>query len=167
MWHSASTGSELEASAINPQVAMSQPYGTSAEVYSFAIILWQLLSHQVPYAGLGSTAFHRRVVQEGSRPLLGHKAWPAHLSQLLAECWSSTPTERPAIEEVPPAPDPLPPQPGHAPSSPARTLFPVAPATDTYCRVARLLLLYRCADDCARLTMGSSREKDAPLHAGG
>ena len=147
---------------------MSQPYGTSAEVYSFAIILWQLLSHQVPYAGLGSTAFHRRVVQEGSRPVLGHKAWPAHLSQLLAECWSSTPTERPAIEEVPPAPDPLPPQPGHAPSSPARTLsLQPLPLIHTAACMTRLLLVHRCADDCARLTMGSSGERGAPLHAGG
>lgn len=79
----------------NPQVAMSQPYGPSAEVYSFAIILWQLVSHQVPYAGLSSNAFHKRVVLEGARPPLGNKAWPAPLSQLFAECWS-TPTERPA-----------------------------------------------------------------------
>ena len=48
----------------------SQPYGTSAELYSFAIILWQLVSHKMPYAGLGSAAFHRHVIQEGARPPL-------------------------------------------------------------------------------------------------
>ena len=30
-----------------PEVSNSQPYGTSAELYSFAIILWQLVSHEV------------------------------------------------------------------------------------------------------------------------
>jgi hypothetical protein len=111
----------------NPQVAMSQPYGPSAEVYSFAIILWQLVSHQVPYAGVSSNAFHKRVVLEGARPPLGNKAWPAPLSQLFAECWS-TPTERPAMEDVTPPPNPPPPQSGHAPSSPRPHPFP-APAT--------------------------------------
>jgi len=82
-----------------------QPYGTSAELYSFAIILWQLVSHKVPHAGLGSAAFHRRVIREGARPPL-NKTWPAPLSQLLSECWSPTPSERPAIEEVKTPPDP-------------------------------------------------------------
>jgi hypothetical protein len=103
-----------------------QPYGTSAELYSFAIILWQLVSHEVPHAGLSSAAFHRRVIQEGARPPL-NKTWPAPLSQLLSECWSPTPSERPAIEEVTPPPDPHyhrnPAAPRAAPSAPLPTPF--------------------------------------------
>lgn len=152
-----------------PEVAMSQPYGTSAEVYSFAIILWQMISHEVPYAGLGSTAFHRRVVQEGFRPPLGNKAWPAPLSQLLAECWSRTPTERPAIEEVtPPRPTHYHRNPTtHTPSSPTCTLSYPLPLTPYTTALTRLLLVCRCADDCARFTMGSSssREGDGRLRA--
>ena len=139
-----------------------QPYGTSAELYSFAIILWQLVSHEVPHAGLSSAAFHRRVIQEGARPPL-NKTWPAPLSQLLSECWSPTPSERPAIEEVKTPPDPhtstL--QPGHTLCPPART--PCVPdpeglshtTRDMYMCVSRVL---RCASDCTRSALGSSRE---------
>ena len=142
-----------------------QPYGTSAELYSFAIILWQLVSHKVPHAGLGSAAFHRRVIREGARPPL-NKTWPAPLSQLLSECWSPTPSERPAIEEVKTPPDPLPSQPGRTPCGPVCTPLDPLLSHALIPRVACLLPVYRCAGDCARFTIGSIREVDEGLQAG-
>jgi hypothetical protein len=33
------------------QVALSQPYGAEADVFSFATILWQIIAHQRPFSG--------------------------------------------------------------------------------------------------------------------
>ena len=46
------TGQTGSARYMAPEVARSRPYGTSAEVYSFGILLWQLASHERPFAGM-------------------------------------------------------------------------------------------------------------------
>ena len=57
-------------------MATSQPYGSSAEVYSIGIILWQLASHERPFAGMNMDIFREHVVLGGLRPPL-KKSWPA------------------------------------------------------------------------------------------
>ena len=158
-----------QAACVRPlQVASSQPYGTSAEVYSFSIILWQLVSHEVPYSGMNAATFHRRVVVDGLRPPLS-KAWPAPLSRLLAECWSCNPTERPAMEDVTPSARPphhtslAPPRPAsqvplslthHAPPCVTRTLASHCIGGPTIARYSR----------CTQAIKGMGSYK---LHAGG
>ena len=36
-----------------PEVCLEKPYDESADVYSFAVILWQMASHDVPFVGMG------------------------------------------------------------------------------------------------------------------
>ena len=67
-----------------PEVASNLAYNHSADVYSFAIILWEMTSYKKPYEGLTREAFYRRVVQGGERPAISKK-WPKVLCQLMQE----------------------------------------------------------------------------------
>lgn len=64
------TGQTGSARYMAPEVARSRPYGTSAEVYSFGILLWQLASHERPFAGMDMQRHARQVVDGGQRPPL-------------------------------------------------------------------------------------------------
>lgn len=82
-----------------PEVACSIPYGTPADVYSFAIILWETLSLQAVYKNETRKSHVEKVYVQGLRPKIkGH--WPRQLKQLLRASWSSNPSQRPSFVEI-------------------------------------------------------------------
>ena len=90
-------------SYIAPEVLQLKEYGVAADVYSFGILLNEMLSGVVPYddtplAQLELDEFERRVIA-GQRPLLAHSECQA-LVDLVEECWRAMPTQRPTVEEL-------------------------------------------------------------------
>jgi serine/threonine protein kinase len=69
-----------------PEVAACLPYNQKADVYSFGIILWELIALQKPYDGMNREEFYRRVVHGGERPPIKQK-WPEDLTELMKSCW--------------------------------------------------------------------------------
>ncbi len=69
-----------------PEVAACQPYNQKADVYSFGIILWELIALQKPYDGMNREEFYTHVVHGGERPALKQK-WPEDLTELMKSCW--------------------------------------------------------------------------------
>jgi serine/threonine protein kinase len=67
-----------------PEVArMERSYGFPADVYSFTILLWQIITNRVPYASIGSgLEFTTRVVNGNLRPTLKYVD-----SDLLKSCF--------------------------------------------------------------------------------
>eukprot|EP00908_Phaeocystis_cordata_P006920 Transcript_17566.p1 GENE.Transcript_17566~~Transcript_17566.p1 ORF type:complete len:586 (+),score=253.78 Transcript_17566:103-1860(+) len=85
-----------------PEVALEQPYDEKADVYSFAVLAWQMASHTVPYTGLGGAdGLLARVAKGGLRPPLPPK-WPAPLRRTLAACWEAEAGSRPSLAEAVP-----------------------------------------------------------------
>ena len=75
------------------------------QVYSFAIILWQMAAHAVPFAGMaagGLDNFIKHVAQQGARPPLPPK-WPAALRATLVTCWEAEALRRATISAALPA----------------------------------------------------------------
>jgi len=82
-----------------PEVAESKPYNHKADVFSYGILLWELLSHKKPFDGLNRDSFYERVVHGGGRPPI-HKKWPKELSNLMIDCWSVDIDTRPSFQQI-------------------------------------------------------------------
>ena len=82
-----------------PEVAIGKPYNSSVDVYSFVIIVWQILNGDVPFQGMGRKAFMQRVVAGGERPRPS-RGWPKPFWDLLQRCWSEDKELRPTFEEI-------------------------------------------------------------------
>ncbi|KAJ4822911.1 hypothetical protein Tsubulata_025923 [Turnera subulata] len=81
-----------------PEVINHQPYDQKADVFSFAIVLWELVTAKVPYdtmtplqAALG--------VRQGLRPELPENAHPK-LLDMMQRCWETVPGKRPSFSEI-------------------------------------------------------------------
>ncbi|PNH11684.1 putative serine/threonine-protein kinase [Tetrabaena socialis] len=70
-----------------------------ADVYSFAITLWELATGDRPYKGLNAARILHRVMLNGGRPVL--PLWlPPAFSRLVVQCWAQRPKERPSFPEI-------------------------------------------------------------------
>ena len=56
-----------------PEVAMFQPYNHKAEIYSFAIVLWEMTHLRRPFETMTSDNFEQRVCQQAERPKIHPK----------------------------------------------------------------------------------------------
>jgi serine/threonine protein kinase len=68
-------------------------------VYSFGILLWEMLTGKKPFRGLGRLEFYCEVVGGGYRPNIP-KSFPAVLSNLLRDCWREELVARPSFESI-------------------------------------------------------------------
>mmetsp|Transcript_9168 Transcript_9168/g.13313 ORF Transcript_9168/g.13313 Transcript_9168/m.13313 type:complete len:669 (+) Transcript_9168:104-2110(+) len=82
-----------------PEVADSRPYNHKADVYSFGIILWEMVAYKKPYDGLNRESFYVRIVKGNERPPMSRK-WPKQLCNLMMECWSPDMHIRPNFDEI-------------------------------------------------------------------
>lgn len=82
-----------------PEVADCQPYNQKADVYSFGIILWELVAFKKPYDGMNREEFYNRVVHGGERPAI-NKKWPEDLTELMKSCWDAEIVHRPNFSDI-------------------------------------------------------------------
>ena len=82
-----------------PEVMLCKAYNEKVDVYSFAIILWQMATGKVPYDGATKDEFIKYVGKKGFRPdILGY--WPKQFKELLISCWNPDFLLRPSFEAV-------------------------------------------------------------------
>uniref|UniRef100_A0A803NJ03 non-specific serine/threonine protein kinase n=2 Tax=Cannabis sativa TaxID=3483 RepID=A0A803NJ03_CANSA len=81
-----------------PEVINHQPYDQKADVFSFSIVLWELVTAKIPYESM--TPLQAALgVRQGMRPELPSDAHPK-LLELMQRCWDETPCDRPAFSDV-------------------------------------------------------------------
>ncbi|KAL1543710.1 non-specific serine/threonine protein kinase [Salvia divinorum] len=81
-----------------PEVINHQPYDQKADVFSFAIVLWELVTAKVPYDNM--TPLQAALgVRQGLRPELPINEHPKILS-LMQRCWEAIPSKRPSFSEI-------------------------------------------------------------------
>lgn len=86
---------------MSPEVhRMDRSYGFPADVYSFSILLWQLVTNRVPFAGISSPiTFFEKVIKCNRRPNLKYVQL-TRMKSLLECSWSPDPKERPDFETI-------------------------------------------------------------------
>mmetsp|Transcript_5094 Transcript_5094/g.7552 ORF Transcript_5094/g.7552 Transcript_5094/m.7552 type:complete len:427 (-) Transcript_5094:377-1657(-) len=82
-----------------PEVALRKPYNEKVDVYSFGIILWQMVTGETPFDGMGKAAYIERVVMGGLRPSIPRDV-PKDLATLMQQCWDADPKRRPSCTAI-------------------------------------------------------------------
>ncbi|KAK8567935.1 hypothetical protein V6N13_105880 [Hibiscus sabdariffa] len=82
-----------------PEVIEHKPYDHKADVFSFGIVLWELLTGKIPYEFLTPLQAAVGVVQKGLRPSIPKHTNP-RLTELLERCWQQDPALRPDFAEI-------------------------------------------------------------------
>ncbi|XP_038987643.1 serine/threonine-protein kinase STY17-like isoform X6 [Phoenix dactylifera] len=78
-----------------PEVINHQPYDHKADVFSFSIVLWELVTSKVPY----ETMTPLQAALGGLRPEIPENTHPK-LVELMKRCWEAVPAKRPSFSEI-------------------------------------------------------------------
>ncbi|KAI4317000.1 hypothetical protein L6164_024915 [Bauhinia variegata] len=82
-----------------PEVIEHKPYDHKADVFSFGIVLWELLTGKLPYEHLSPLQAAVGVIQKGLRPKIPRHTH-SELVELLRQCWRQDPSLRPEFAEI-------------------------------------------------------------------
>jgi len=81
------------------EVIRKQPYNLKADVFSYSILLWELMALTKPYDGLVGHQVKECVSVFGERPSIP-RSWPTAIRRLLRRGWSENIEDRPVMAEV-------------------------------------------------------------------
>ncbi|XP_024517227.1 fibroblast growth factor receptor 1 isoform X2 [Selaginella moellendorffii] len=85
-----------------PEVYASETYSKKADVYSFAMVCYHVLTGTLPFADVLRKPMHEffaMVSKEKRRPVIPGN-WPIDLVELVTSCWRHEPEERPTFAMV-------------------------------------------------------------------
>jgi len=85
-----------------PEVLSSSKYTTKADVYSFGIVMYEVITRETPYKGKGQEEIRTQVLMHGLRPDLNlvPPGCDKILKSLMSICWNVESTRRPSFDSV-------------------------------------------------------------------
>lgn len=83
-----------------PEVIMGEQYTEKADVYSFGIIMWEILMRKEPYTDKETMQIVVEVVNNGLRPTVDNELKTNMLYPLMTDCWHQDPKQRPTFEVI-------------------------------------------------------------------
>ncbi|KAK1323297.1 Serine/threonine-protein kinase HT1 [Acorus calamus] len=82
-----------------PEMIQHRPYNHKVDVYSFGIVLWELITGMLPFQNMTAVQAAFAVVNKGVRPIIPQDCLPV-LSEIMTRCWDANPDVRPSFNEV-------------------------------------------------------------------
>jgi len=78
--------------------AMVVHYPFKSDVYSFAMVCYEVLSGQIPFSNTSNTSDIKKMVLGGKRPTL--PPCPQLMKNLIERCWSPDASHRPSFDDI-------------------------------------------------------------------
>uniref|UniRef100_A0A5B7A6S7 Protein kinase domain-containing protein n=1 Tax=Davidia involucrata TaxID=16924 RepID=A0A5B7A6S7_DAVIN len=82
-----------------PEMIKRKSYGRKVDVYSFGLILWEMVAGTIPYEDMTPIQAAFAVVNKNLRPAIPGDCPPA-MRALIEQCWCSQPEKRPEFWQV-------------------------------------------------------------------
>ncbi|OIV91740.1 hypothetical protein TanjilG_26593 [Lupinus angustifolius] len=82
-----------------PEMIKRKSYGKKVDVYSFGLMLWEMVTGTIPYEDMTPIQAAFAVVNKNSRPVIPINC-PLAMRALIEQCWSLQPNKRPEFWQV-------------------------------------------------------------------
>jgi serine/threonine protein kinase len=86
-----------------PEVAKTEPYNHKVDVFSFAVLLWQIMALEMPFKKYESDLLlFWNEVHNGrhERPEIPRQSWPKPIELCMRRGWAQNPSERMEMKEI-------------------------------------------------------------------
>lgn len=83
-----------------PEIWETQKYGKEGDVYSFSLVVYEIVTNEIPFKDFNTIAqIYANVVMKGNRPEFDFPV-PDSYRNLIEKCWAYDPTDRPTFDEI-------------------------------------------------------------------
>ena len=82
-----------------PELLDENTFTEKSDVYSYAIVLWEIYDRGIPGAGLKPMQIMRKVVDKHARPDIP-KTMPNDMRELMRRAWADEPDARPSFADI-------------------------------------------------------------------